>query len=71
MTSRPLVQGIPTDCCMWSRNIKNEEAMDHVGPQRHGGGIYIYIYRGRRCGLNECGEESGLILGFYEHLRPP
>jgi len=21
--------------CVWSRNLKNEEAMDRVGPQRH------------------------------------
>ena len=24
--------------CVWSRNLKNEEAMARVGPQRHGGG---------------------------------
>ena len=23
---------------VWSRNLKNEEAMARVGPQRHGGG---------------------------------
>jgi len=21
--------------CVWSRNLKNEEAMDRIGPQRH------------------------------------
>jgi len=29
--------------CVWSRNLKNEEAMARVGPQRHRN-IYIYIY---------------------------
>ena len=29
---------------VWSRNLKNEEAMARVGPQRHRGEIYIYIY---------------------------
>ena len=24
--------------CVWSRNLKNEEAMARVGPQRHKGG---------------------------------
>jgi hypothetical protein len=28
-------------CWVWSRNLKNEEAMTHVGLQRHGGGIVI------------------------------
>jgi len=23
--------------CVWFRNLKNEEAEDRVGPQRHGG----------------------------------
>ena len=23
--------------CVWPRNLKNEEAMARVGPQRHGG----------------------------------
>jgi len=26
--------------CVWSRNLKNEEAMARVGPQRHRGGGY-------------------------------
>ena len=25
---------------VWSRNLKNEAAMAHIGPQRHGGGIF-------------------------------
>ena len=29
--------------CVWSRNLKNEEAMARVGPQRYRN-IYIYIY---------------------------
>jgi len=33
------VKRSPTDCdaslCVWSRNLKNEETMAHVGPQRH------------------------------------
>ena len=38
-TSRSLVQRTPTECrvsmCVWSRKLKNEEAMAHVGQQRH------------------------------------
>ena len=37
-TSRSLVQRSPIDCdatCVWSRNLKNEEAVARVGPQRH------------------------------------
>ena len=30
--------------CVWSRNLKNEEAMTRVGSQRHSKYIYIYIY---------------------------
>ena len=31
--------------CVWSRNLKNEEAMARVGPQRHegGGGMFNYV----------------------------
>jgi len=30
--------------CVWSRNLKNEETMARVGPQRHGGGgEYVYM----------------------------
>jgi hypothetical protein len=28
-------------CCVWSRNLVNEEAVADVGPQRH---VKIYIY---------------------------
>ena len=35
--------------CVWSRNLKNEEAMARVGPQRHrGNGKYISIYYNMR-----------------------
>ena len=38
-TSWSLVQSSPTDCdascSVWSTNLKNEEAMARVGPQRH------------------------------------
>ena len=30
--------------CVWSRNLKNEEAMDRVGPQRHKRENYYYYY---------------------------
>ena len=32
--------------CVWSRNLKNEEAMTHIGPQRHneGGGVCLFWY---------------------------
>jgi len=30
--------------CVWSRKLKNEEAMDRVGPQRHGGGGIVWEY---------------------------
>jgi hypothetical protein len=51
-TSWTLVQRSPTDCaaslCVWSRNLKNEEAMTRVGSQRNRihthTHIYIYIY---------------------------
>ena len=39
-TSWSLVQRSPTDCdasFVWSRNLKNEEAMASVGPQAKGG----------------------------------
>ena len=29
--------------CVWSRDLKNEEAMARVGPQRHGGGGIILV----------------------------
>jgi len=29
--------------CVWSRNLKNEEAMAHVGPQRHTGGKNLLL----------------------------
>jgi len=32
--------------CVWSRNLKNEEAMARVGLQHHRKYIYIYIYVG-------------------------
>jgi len=37
-TSWSLVQRSPTDCdaSLWSRNLKNEEALARVGAQRHG-----------------------------------
>ena len=28
--------------CVWFRNLKNEEAMARVGPQRHGGGGLLH-----------------------------
>jgi hypothetical protein len=38
-TDLSLVQRSPADCgvsfCVWSRNLKNGEAMARVGPQRH------------------------------------
>jgi len=30
--------------CVWSRNLKNEEAMTHVGSQRHSKKKFIYIF---------------------------
>jgi len=30
-------------CCVWSRNLKNEEAITHVGPQRHRKKILISV----------------------------
>ena len=32
--------------CVWSRNLKNEETMAHIGPQRHGvgGGEFNDLY---------------------------
>ena len=49
-TSLSLVQRSATDCdallCVWSRNLKNEEALAHVGPQRQRKkNVYMYVYK--------------------------
>jgi hypothetical protein len=46
-TSWSPVQRSPTICgsrCVWSRNLKNEEAMTRVGSQRHSKKKIIFIY---------------------------
>jgi len=53
--------------CVWSRNLKNEEAMVHVGPQRHGGGDVLYI---ERCHILKPVPDDGLQISWNMlHIR--
>ena len=52
--------------CVWSRNLKNEEAVTRVGSQRHRKNIYIY-----RVSQEECARLRERVLYVKVYLYNP
>jgi hypothetical protein len=74
-TSWSLVQGVLQTVvlrCVWSRNLKNEEAMTRVGPQRHmvraGMGYDVLRHTDMSAELSHL---NLFILGYHERLNLP